>query len=186
MHMSNVAKELLLPPPLPQPETSASSLPNTPPMTDTTVPDDVDHDHLRHAFDLAREAADAGDEPFGSILVHDGDVVAESRNTINTDDDVTAHPELKLARWAARELDESAVAETTMYTSTEPCPMCTGAMYHAGLRRVVFGTPVETVGEVAGAELVMPSSEVFARGAESVEVVGPMLENEAREIHESF
>ncbi|SEO43415.1 tRNA(Arg) A34 adenosine deaminase TadA [Halogranum amylolyticum] len=155
-------------------------------MTDTTVSDDVDHDHLRRAFDLAREAADAGDEPFGSVLVSDGEVIAESRNTVVTDDDVTAHPELKLARWAARELDETEVAETTMYTSTEPCPMCAGAMYHAGLRRVVFSTPAETVGEVAGAELVMPSSEVFARGAESVAVVGPVLEGEGREIHESF
>lgn len=146
----------------------------------------VDTAHLRHALDLAREAADAGDEPFGSVLVRDGEVVAESRNTIATDDDVTAHPELKLARWAARELDEAALAETTMYTSTEPCPMCAGAMYHAGLRRVVFSTPAETVGEVAGAGLVMPSSEVFARGVESVEVVGPVLEAEGREVHESF
>jgi tRNA(Arg) A34 adenosine deaminase TadA len=155
-------------------------------MTDTDASDDVDHDHLRRAFDLAREAADAGDEPFGSILVRDGDVIAESRNTVVTDDDVTAHPELKLARWAAQEFSPEECAETTMYTSTEPCPMCAGAIYHAGLQRVVFSTPAETVGEVAGAGLVMSSSEVFARGAESVDVVGPVLEAEGREVHEAF
>ncbi|SDM09036.1 tRNA(Arg) A34 adenosine deaminase TadA [Halogranum gelatinilyticum] len=147
---------------------------------------DVDESHLRRALALAREAADAGDEPFGSLLVRDGEIVAESCNTIHTDDDVTAHPELKLARWAARELDAGELAETTMYTSTEPCPMCAGAMYHAGLRRVVFSTSAETVGEIAGAGLVMPSSEVFARGAESVETVGPVLESEGRAVHESF
>lgn len=154
-------------------------------MSDDT-PDDVDPDHLRRALDLAREAADAGDEPFGSILVRDGEILAESRNTIVTDDDVTAHPELKLARWAARELSSAEVAETTMYTSTEPCPMCAGAMYHAGLRRAVFSTPAETVGEIAGAGLVMPSSDVFARGAESVETIGPVLEAEGRAVHEAF
>lgn len=147
--------------------------------------DDVDESHLRRALDLAREAA-ASDEPFGSVLVRDGEIIVESRNTIHTDDDVTAHPELKLARWAARELGEEEAAETTMYTSTEPCPMCAGAMYHAGLRRVVFSTPAETVGEIAGAGLVMPSSELFARGAEAVEVIGPVLESEGRAVHESF
>ena len=59
-------------------------------------------------------------------------------------------------------------------------------MYHAGLRRVVFSTPAETVGEVAGLGLVMPCRAVFARGAETTTVVGPALEAEGREIHESF
>jgi tRNA(Arg) A34 adenosine deaminase TadA len=71
----------------------------------------------------------AGDPPFGSLLVGaDGGVLAEDRNTVVTDVDITAHPEQKLARWAARELDPTTAAATTMYMSCQPCAMCTGAI----------------------------------------------------------
>jgi tRNA(Arg) A34 adenosine deaminase TadA len=94
---------------------------------------------LRRAIELAGEARAAGDPPFGSLLVGpDGAVLAEDRNTVLTDGDITAHPELKLARWAARELDSVTAAATTMYTSCQPCGMCTGAIERSGLGRVVF------------------------------------------------
>jgi tRNA(Arg) A34 adenosine deaminase TadA len=100
----------------------------------------ADDEHfLRRAIDLAAMGRAAGDAPFGSLLVGpDGAVLAEDHNTVLTDGDITAHPELKLARWAARELDPSAAAATTMYTSCQPCGMCTGAIDRSGLGRVVF------------------------------------------------
>ncbi|MER7948683.1 nucleoside deaminase [Streptomyces sp. NPDC096079] len=98
-----------------------------------------DHTLLRRAIALAAEATEGGDPPFGSLLAApDGTVLAEERNTTLTDRDITAHPELKLARWAARELDPAAAAGTTMYTSCEPCSMCAAAIRQAGLRRVVY------------------------------------------------
>ncbi|MFE5593224.1 nucleoside deaminase [Streptomyces sp. NPDC056549] len=98
-----------------------------------------DHTLLRRAIALAAEARDGGDPPFGSLLAApDGTVLAEERNTTLTDRDITAHPELKLARWAARELDPATAAETTMYTSCEPCGMCEAVIRQAGLRRVVY------------------------------------------------
>ncbi|MEU5915365.1 nucleoside deaminase [Streptomyces sp. NPDC047141] len=94
---------------------------------------------LRRAIALAAEARDGGDPPFGSLLAApDGTVLAEERNTTLTDRDITAHPELKLARWAARELDPVTAAATTMYTSCEPCGMCAAVIRQAGLRRVVY------------------------------------------------
>ncbi|MGN9908372.1 nucleoside deaminase [Phytohabitans sp. LJ34] len=94
---------------------------------------------LRRAIALAAEARRAGNPPFGSLLAGpDGAVLAEERNTSLTDDDITAHPELKLARWAAKHLDPGTAAATTMYTSCEPCGMCTGAIARSGLGRVVF------------------------------------------------
>lgn len=102
-----------------------------------TTPDD--HTLLRRAIALAAEAREGGNPPFGSLLAApDGTVLAEDRNTTLTDRDITAHPELKLARWAARELDAPTAAATTMYTSCEPCTMCAAAIQQAGLRRVVF------------------------------------------------
>jgi tRNA(Arg) A34 adenosine deaminase TadA len=68
----------------------------------------------------------------------DGAVLVEEHNTVLSDDDISAHPELKLARWAARELDATSAGGTTMYTSCQPCGMCAAAIDRAGLGRVVF------------------------------------------------
>ena len=98
-----------------------------------------DHTLLRRAIALAATARESGNPPFGSLLsAPDGTVLAEEHNTTLTDRDITAHPELKLAKWAARELDRATAAETTMYTSCQPCGMCEAAIQQAGLRRVVF------------------------------------------------
>ncbi|MFF7635873.1 nucleoside deaminase [Kitasatospora sp. NPDC008050] len=103
----------------------------------TITPDD--HTLLRHAIALAAKARAAGNPPFGSLLAGpDGTVLAEEYNTTLTDDDITAHPELKLARWAASRLDPATAAQTTMYTSCQPCGMCEPVIQRAGLRRVVF------------------------------------------------
>jgi tRNA(Arg) A34 adenosine deaminase TadA len=106
---------------------------------------DADTEHLlKRAVDLARAALEAGNPPFGSLLASaDGAVLAEDFNTVLTDDDITAHPELKLARWAARELDPATAAATTMYTSCQPCGMCAGAIERSGLGRVVFALSTE-------------------------------------------
>jgi tRNA(Arg) A34 adenosine deaminase TadA len=94
---------------------------------------------LRRAIALAATARESGNPPFGSLLVGpDGTVIAEDHNTSITDNDISAHPELKLAKWAARELDADAAAGTTMYTSCQPCGMCTGAIERSGLGRVVY------------------------------------------------
>ncbi|GAA3814031.1 hypothetical protein GCM10022226_38540 [Sphaerisporangium flaviroseum] len=76
----------------------------------------------------------------------DGAILAEDQNTVLTDADITAHPELKLARWAARELDPGTAAATTMYTSCQPCGMCTGAIERSHLGRVVFALSTEQLG----------------------------------------
>jgi len=94
---------------------------------------------LRRAIALAATARESGNPPFGSLLVGpDGTVIAEDHNTSITDSDISAHPELKLAKWAARELDADTAAGTTMYTSCQPCGMCTGAIERSGLGRVVY------------------------------------------------
>jgi tRNA(Arg) A34 adenosine deaminase TadA len=99
----------------------------------------AEDDYLRRAIALAAAARQSGNPPFGSILVGaDGSVVAEESNTSITDNDISAHPELKLAKWAARELTLEDAAKTTMYTSCQPCGMCTGAIERSGLGRVVY------------------------------------------------
>ena len=134
----------------------------------------TDEHHLRRAIELAAAARAAGDMPFGSLLVGpDGDVLREERNTVVTGRDITAHPELKLARWAASELELDAARETTMYTSCEPCPMCAGAISRSGLGRVVFALSGKELGELRPPGSTSPDeAEVLYEG--------PALFDEAR------
>jgi tRNA(Arg) A34 adenosine deaminase TadA len=94
---------------------------------------------LRRAIAIAANAIALGDAPYGSLLADaDGTVLAEAHNTVRRDNDISAHPELKLARWAARELDPGAAARATLYTSCQPCGMCAGGIVRSGLGRVVY------------------------------------------------
>jgi tRNA(Arg) A34 adenosine deaminase TadA len=141
---------------------------------------------LKRAIELSRQAVAHGNHPFGALLVRDGEIMMEAENTVNSEVDITGHAELNLVRRAFRELGEEVVQECTLYTSTEPCAMCTGAIYWAGISNVVFACSAKRLGEIAGGSLLVPCREVFARGLRPVEVSGPILEDEASEEHELF
>lgn len=99
----------------------------------------TDEELLRLAIEQAAAARKSGNDPFGSILVGpNGEVLVEGHNTVRTGNDISGHPEFKLARWAAANLAPELVAATTMYTSCQPCQMCTGAIARSGLARVVY------------------------------------------------
>jgi tRNA(Arg) A34 adenosine deaminase TadA len=96
---------------------------------------------LRRCVELAREALDAGDEPFGSVLVDaDGTPLAEGRNRVVETGDATQHPEFELARWAAAHLSPQQRAGATVYTSGEHCAMCAAAHGWVGLGRIVYAS----------------------------------------------
>jgi tRNA(Arg) A34 adenosine deaminase TadA len=148
---------------------------------------DTDEEYVRAAIDLAREAVANGNTPFGSLLVVGDAVVERSRNTTVTEADITAHPELKLARWAARELDSDERADCTMYTSTEPCEMCAAAIHYAGLDRVVYSVSGESLADLRGtAESGVPCRDLIERKGGTTDVDGPVLESEGRRVHEEF
>jgi tRNA(Arg) A34 adenosine deaminase TadA len=135
-----------------------------------------DERFLRRAVELAAGGRAAGDAPFGSLLVGPaGDVLAEEHNTVLSDGDITAHPELKLARWAARELDPAEAAATTLYTSCQPCGMCAGAIDRSGLGRVVFALSNEQLDDLK------PSG-----GFPQVPQEGPGLVDEGRKAVEGY
>jgi tRNA(Arg) A34 adenosine deaminase TadA len=104
----------------------------------------ADEAMLRRAIAIAAHAVTLGDAPYGSLLSSaDGTILVEAHNTVRRDNDISEHPELKLARWAARELDAATAARTTMYTSCQPCQMCAGGIARSGLGRVVYALSVE-------------------------------------------
>ena len=131
---------------------------------------------LRRAIELAATARQTGNPPFGSLLAGpDGTVIAEDHNTSITDNDISAHPELKLAKWAAANLDPATAAQTTMYTSCQPCGMCAGAIDRAGLARVVYA--------LSGDQLnALKPSGAFP----AVDQEGPALYDEARAVVDGY
>ena len=130
-----------------------------------------DERHLRRAIELARLARANGNHPFGSLLVD-----ASGRVVVRT---------------AGAQLDVVTLEGSTLYTSTEPCAMCSGAIFWAGVGRVVYALGSEEltaiVKDVPGVPtLAISCREVFARGGRAVDVSGPHLSEEAAAVHQGF
>jgi tRNA(Arg) A34 adenosine deaminase TadA len=150
----------------------------------------LDHEMLlRRSFDVACRARQHGSHPFGAILVGpDGTVLIECENGYLPNKDMTGHAERLLATQASTTLGPRLLTRCTVYTSAEPCAMCAGAMYWAGIGRVVYGLSERRLKTITGdhAEnptLELPCRTVFAAGQRSVEVIGPLLEDEAAALH---
>jgi tRNA(Arg) A34 adenosine deaminase TadA len=145
------------------------------------------HDvYIRRAVELAAAAVEKGNHPFGACLVLDGKVLLEAENTVVSGRDHTGHAELNLVKAAHAALDAGIIERATLYTSTEPCMMCCGAIYWSGISHVVYACSEQTLAKFAGADFLMPSREVFARGARRVLVEGPVLEDLAAGQHAAF
>jgi tRNA(Arg) A34 adenosine deaminase TadA len=134
----------------------------------------ADESYLRRAIELAAKGRAAGEMPFGSLLVGpEGQIFVEDWNTVSSEGDITAHPELKVARWAGRELAPEIARKTTLYTSCEPCIMCMGAIERSGLGRVVFALSTDQFYELEPAQ-------TRVRDAMQVAYEGPALLAAAR------
>jgi tRNA(Arg) A34 adenosine deaminase TadA len=154
--------------------------------------DAQDLEFLRAAIAVAREARAHGNHPFGAILVdaHGGRLL-EAENTVNTDHDCTGHAETNLMRLASRRYTPEFLAQCTLYTSTEPCAMCAGAIYWGNVRRVVYALAEVELGAFTGSHpanptLNLPCREVFAHGQKEIQVLGPALRQEALQVHADF
>ena len=150
-----------------------------------------DQKFIRLAIQISRKARKHGNHPFGAILVsEEGEVLLEAENTVGTAMDCTGHAETNLMRAASKKYDPGYLANCTLYTSTEPCPMCCGAIFWGNVRRVVYGLSEEGLYEMTARDseevLSLPSREVFRHGRKDIVVVGPVLEEEARAVHAGF
>lgn len=147
--------------------------------------------HLRTAIALSRSARQHGNHPFGAILVDAaGTVVAEAENTVETDRDVTAHAETNLVRIACAQWTPRDLRSHTLYTSCEPCAMCSGAIFWSGIGRVVYGLSVEGLLAFFANRPEAPLHRLGGRRLltekDGVEVLGPALEDEASGEHNGF
>lgn len=163
------------------------------PTDQTTSKPDRDETLLRRTFDIARQSRAKGDHPFGALLADaNGEILMEQGNGFSAEGgDMTAHAERMLATRASRAYGTEFLAGCTLYSSAEPCAMCSGAIYWAGIGRVVFGQTEKSLKDITGDHpenptLDLPCRVVFAAGQRKVEVVGPLLEAEAMALQSDF
>ncbi|MBF4635115.1 nucleoside deaminase [Agreia pratensis] len=161
------------------------------PTFSTTV-SESDLSHLRRAIFVSIEAKQHGNHPFGAVLTDEtGTQVLEAENTVVTHSDVTGHAETNLVRLATKKYSLEQLRGFTLYTSCEPCAMCSGAIYWAGIGRMVYALPEQALIPLTGNDpqnptLDLPSREVLTRGQRTVVVAGPALEEQAAEPHRGF
>jgi tRNA(Arg) A34 adenosine deaminase TadA len=151
-----------------------------------------DQAYIQRTIALAGKARQRGNHPFAAILVGpENEILLEAENTVVTEKDITAHAETNLIRSASQTYPPEFLASCTLYASTEPCPMCAGAIFWSNVRRVVYGLSESRLYAIIGEEttdevLKLGCREVFERGQRPIEVVGPLLEEEAEKVHLGF
>jgi tRNA(Arg) A34 adenosine deaminase TadA len=161
--------------------------------SNSTEPTEADLLHLRRCIALASQAREAGQLPFAALVVDkNGQVLMEAQNQSRPPDgDPTQHAELRAVSRVARIVPPERLAKATLYTSAEPCCMCAGAIYWAGIGRVVYALSEHKLLELTGSNaenptFSLPCREVFARGRRHVEIIGPLLEDEAAKPQQGF
>jgi tRNA(Arg) A34 adenosine deaminase TadA len=144
----------------------------------------TEHDgFIRQCHSLAISAGKKGNHTFGAVLVHDGKVIMTAENTVNSDNDDTRHAELNLVVKSQRALAPELVRQSTLYTSTAPCLMCTATIWSAGIRKIVYSVSYEAFAKLASPEYrFIPCDEVFERLGARADVIGPVLEEEGLEV----
>jgi tRNA(adenine34) deaminase len=148
------------------------------------IPDQTDDDRfwMRHALALAARAEAAGEVPVGAVLIKQGQILAEGWNCPIGTHDPTAHAEIVALRRAAIALGNYRLLDTTLYVTLEPCAMCSGAILHARLARVVYATADPRAGAAGSVFDILTTARLNHR----VEVLGGVMASEAREGLQAF
>jgi len=140
--------------------------------------------YIRQSIALAMKARENGNHPFGALLVKEGQIIYQAENIVLTENDPTKHAELNLVSQAHQQL--GSLAGTTLYTSTEPCLMCTGAIYWADISKIVYSVSAATLEELAKGGIATSCKNILAQGTKTIEVIGPVLEEEGIKAHIDF
>lgn len=144
----------------------------------------IDRRFIRRCYEIARDAAARGNHPFGALIARGEENLLEIENAVVTAADVTLHAETRLISHAWRRFSPDILTETTLYTSTEPCLMCCGAIHWAGIRRLVYGASAPAMAEILGETYRgIPAREALTRLAPEAVVVGPVVEEEGLRVH---
>ena len=149
----------------------------------------MDNQFIRESLKIAKTSVANGNHPFGALLVDENDIIiCVAENTQITDMDCTSHAELNLVSKVSKlKLSKEKLAMCTLYTSTEPCAMCAGAIAWLKIGKVVYGcSSIEMSKITGGGSFKMPCQTVFSYSTNPIPVVGPILEEECKIVHQEF
>ncbi len=160
---------------------------------------DNHHTFMRQAIQLSKKSVEHGNHPFGALLVVANQVVLTAENTIYTHQNPLEHAENNVAHQiakaiAAKQLTLEQIKSSILYTSTEPCAMCSGALETVGVREVVFGCTAKTLRQIirpneteqALFESHVPACQEIFMKNKRINVIGPVLEDEAKCVHRDY
>jgi tRNA(Arg) A34 adenosine deaminase TadA len=151
---------------------------------DDPLSTEADREFIRRTYEIASSAVVNGNHPFGALLVNKGKIIIEFEHSAVTTRDLTKHAETGLVAVATQQFSREILSESTLYTSTECCIMCCGAVHWAGIPKIVFGTTASQARKAVGREYEgIPCKEVFQRINPTVAVVGPVMEEEGLKVH---
>ncbi len=146
----------------------------------------TDEYYLRVAINLARQSAEIGGDPFGALLVFQDKIVAKSVDKSVEESDPTCHAELSVIRDYCRNSKILSLEGYTLYSSSEPCIMCSGAIHWARISRVIFSVPQELLQRFSGGRRKPGCKDLINSGSQKVEIIGPLLAEEGIKIFQDY
>lgn len=146
----------------------------------------LDQVFIKQALNLAKKAAEKGNEPFGALLAKGDRIVANGQNQIHSQSDPTYHAELGLVRTFCTTEKIVNLSEYTLYTSCEPCCMCAGALVWSKVGRVVYSLSHDELAEIAGFNIMIGSDEVFEKSPFQPLVTKGLLKAEAQQLYRHY
>jgi|AGTN01.1.fsa_nt_gi Cytosine/adenosine deaminases len=154
------------------------------------MPIDTEHDvFIRRSIELSKKAVEKSNLPFGALLVRDNLILLEAENEVVTENDPTRHAELSLLSSACRAFSREILASSILYTSTEPCAMCAGAVFWANIQTVVYGCSEAALNALVSADSKDGNLGIACRDILSkhgIKIIGPIFEEEAVAVHKGF
>jgi tRNA(Arg) A34 adenosine deaminase TadA len=140
-------------------------------------------EHLRMAFQLAREAKELGDGPFGALVLNESkEIIARAGNTTTTEHSVTYHAEINAIQQAEYNRGKGKLKGCTLISSAEPCPMCASAIVWSGLTKVIYGVSIQSMEDAGIGQISIDSRTIFNKAGREIEVHGPLMEEEGMKV----
>lgn len=149
---------------------------------------------LTRCIEISQKAREHGNTPFGALLVNkEGTILLEQENIEITDNICTGHAETTLAARASQKYSKEFLWECTLYTTAEPCAMCTGTIYWGNIGTIVYAMTEKRLLELTGDNeqnptFDLPSNEILRHGQKNIQVIGPFpeVEQAAATVHEGY
>jgi tRNA(Arg) A34 adenosine deaminase TadA len=145
-----------------------------------------DEKWMRLAIQTARQGMDNGQTPFGAVITRNNDLIIAAHNVVWATTDITAHGEVNAIRLACKKLNAIDLKDCTIYSSTEPCPMCFSAIHWSGMRRIVYAANIADAQTAGFNELPISNVDMKRLGKSPIEITPDFLKQEAVDLFHEF